>query len=60
MYVDAGSSGHGFKLGPALGRQMAALVAGDTVHPGLAQFDPGRFDNGDLLASGFGAARIIG
>jgi glycine/D-amino acid oxidase-like deaminating enzyme len=60
VFVDAGTSGHGFKLGPALGRQVAALVAGDTVHPGLAQFDPGRFDSGDLLASGYGAARIIG
>jgi sarcosine oxidase, subunit beta len=60
VFVDAGSSGHGFKLGPALGRHVAALVAGDTVHPGLAQFDPGRFDRGDELASGYGAARIIG
>ena len=60
VYVDAGSSGHGFKLGPALGWHVAALVAGDAVHPGMAQFDPGRFDSGDLLASGYGAARIIG
>lgn len=60
VFVDAGTSGHGFKLGPALGRHVAALVAGDSVHPGLAQFDPGRFDRGDLLTSGYGAARIIG
>ena len=60
VFVDAGTSGHGFKLGPALGRHVAALVAGDSVHPGLAQFDPGRFARGDLLTSGYGAARIIG
>jgi sarcosine oxidase subunit beta len=60
VYVDAGTSGHGFKLGPALGRHVAAMVTGDGVPAGLAQFDPARFDRGELLASGYGAARIIG
>ena len=31
VFVDAGTSGHGFKLAPALGRHVADLVVGD--HP---------------------------
>jgi sarcosine oxidase subunit beta len=29
MYVAAGGSGHGYKFGPLIGREMAALVAGE-------------------------------
>lgn len=60
VFVDAGTSGHGFKLGPALGRQVAAMLLGDDVHPGLAQFHPARFDQGEMLASGYGDAKILG
>lgn len=60
IFVDAGTSGHGFKLAPALGRHVAALVLGNDIDPGLRQFEPGRFDADRLLAAGFGSARIIG
>jgi sarcosine oxidase subunit beta len=60
VFVDAGTSGHGFKLAPALGRHIAALVAGAPVDPGLAQFHPYRFESDAELKAGFGAARIIG
>ena len=60
VVVDAGTSGHGFKLGPALGRHTASLVLGQDVDPGLSQFSPRRFEADQLLAAGFGSARIIG
>lgn len=60
VFVTAGTSGHGFKLAPALGDQIARLVLDDDPHPDLAQFRPDRFDQGGPLASGYGAARIIG
>jgi len=59
IFVDAGTSGHGFKLAPALGRHVAALVLGKEVE-GIRQFEPGRFETDRLLAAGFGSARIIG
>lgn len=60
VVVDAGTSGHGFKLAPALGRHTASLVLGKEVDPGIRQFDPRRFEADQLLAAGFGSARIIG
>jgi glycine/D-amino acid oxidase-like deaminating enzyme len=60
IYVDAGTSGHGFKLAPALGRHVADLVAGDPVDPGLSQFHPVRFREGRPLAAGYRTARILG
>jgi len=60
VFVDAGTSGHGFKLAPALGRHVAALVSGASVDAGLAQFHPHRFESHAELSAGFGAARIIG
>lgn len=60
IFVDAGTSGHGFKLAPALGRHLASLVLGKEVDEGLRQFEPRRFDTDQLLAAGFGSARIIG
>jgi glycine/D-amino acid oxidase-like deaminating enzyme len=59
IFVDAGTSGHGFKLAPALGRYTAEMVCGK-IDPGLRQFEPGRFEADQLLAAGFGSARIIG
>ena len=59
-YVDAGTSGHGFKLAPALGAHVAALVLGEEIDPGLAAFSPDRFRSGALLAAGFGGNRILG
>jgi glycine/D-amino acid oxidase-like deaminating enzyme len=59
VVVDCGSSGHGFKLAPVLGRYVAALVAGEDV-PELREFHPDRFARGEGLAAGFGDARILG
>lgn len=60
IFVDAGTSGHGFKLAPALGRHIADLLMGETPDPGLAQFHPARFAGGGTLAAGYRAARILG
>jgi glycine/D-amino acid oxidase-like deaminating enzyme len=61
VFVDAGTSGHGFKLAPALGRHVADLVSGASdVDPGLVDFDPVRFERGSALAAGYGDARILG
>ena len=59
VFVDAGTSGHGFKLAPALGRHVADLVLG-RPDPRIAQFDPRRFENGELLSAGYRDARILG
>jgi sarcosine oxidase, subunit beta len=60
VFVDAGTSGHGFKLGPALGADVAKLLVGAEVDPGLEELGPGRFSAGRLLAAGYGSARILG
>jgi glycine/D-amino acid oxidase-like deaminating enzyme len=59
LVVDAGTSGHGFKLAPALGGQVARLTLGEPTDPRLDQFHPGRFARGTRLGAGFGEARII-
>ena len=59
VFVDAGTSGHGFKLAPALGRHVARLVLG-AGDPQLEQFHPRRFQAGELLAAGYGDSRILG
>ncbi|MCW2622765.1 MAG: FAD-binding oxidoreductase [Frankiales bacterium] len=58
-FVDAGTSGHGFKLAPALGEHVARLLTGDP-DPRLATFSPDRFTSDRTLTSGFGTARILG
>ena len=60
VFVDAGTSGHGFKLGPALGADVAALLTGDEVDAGINEFNPGRFSAGQPLTAGYGKARILG
>lgn len=60
VFVDAGTSGHGFKLAPALGAHVADLVTGVDVDPGLEQFHPRRFERAGALDAGFGEARILG
>ncbi|EIV92584.1 FAD-binding oxidoreductase [Frankia sp. QA3] len=60
VWVDAGTSGHGFKLAPVLGDHVAGLLAGEQPAPGLAAFSPSRFTTGDPLTAGFGTARILG
>lgn len=60
IFVDAGTSGHGFKLAPAWGRLVANLVLGQQSTPDLAEFHPDRFKAGRSIASGYGAAKILG
>jgi glycine/D-amino acid oxidase-like deaminating enzyme len=59
VFVDAGTSGHGFKLAPALGSHVADMLTG-SADPRLAQFSPARFAAGAGLAAGYGGARILG
>ena len=60
LFVDAGTSGHGFKLAPALGAVVADLVMGAPAAPGVEQFHPDRFGRGEALGAGYGEARILG
>ena len=60
VFVDAGTSGHGFKLGPALGADVAALVMGLEVDAGIHEFTPDRLSSGHALRAGYGSARILG
>jgi glycine/D-amino acid oxidase-like deaminating enzyme len=60
VFVDAGTSGHGFKLGPALGSDVAAMLIGGEVDEGIREFTPERFPAGHMLAAGYGSARILG
>jgi sarcosine oxidase subunit beta len=59
LYVAAGMSGHGFKLAPAVGEMMAALVTGGHPPVNLAPFRLGRFDSasasGTFVSSYLGA-----
>jgi glycine/D-amino acid oxidase-like deaminating enzyme len=59
LVVDAGTSGHGFKLAPVLGRHVTRLVIGDQADPRLGQFHPARFARGKYLEAGFCDARIL-
>jgi glycine/D-amino acid oxidase-like deaminating enzyme len=60
VFVDAGTSGHGFKLAPALGAYIADLITDAEVDPGVEQFHPRRFERAGALDAGFGEARILG
>lgn len=57
FYVAAGMSGHGFKLAPAVGEMVAALVTGGTSPVSLAPFGLDRFasaPSGTFVASFLG------
>ncbi len=61
VFVDAGTSGHGFKLAPALGKHVADLVVdAPDRDPGLDDFGPSRFERGSVLSAGYQDARILG
>jgi sarcosine oxidase subunit beta len=60
VFVDAGTSGHGFKLAPALGAHIADLLTGVDAKSGLEQFHPRRFERAGAMDAGFGEARILG
>lgn len=60
VFVDAGTSGHGFKLAPALGAYVADLVLDGTGDPDLKEFSSDRFSIGQFVKGGYGDARILG
>ena len=60
IFVDAGTSGHGFKVAPALGRHVADLMLGEEGDPAIHDFHPRRFAEGQQLAAGYRDARILG
>ena len=60
VFIDAGTSGHGFKLAAAWGRHVADVVTADDPDPAIHQFRPQRFIEGEQLASGWHAAKILG
>jgi sarcosine oxidase, subunit beta len=60
VFVDAGTSGHGFKLAPALGSDVAAMLIGGDVDDGIRDFTPERFTAGRPLSAGYGRAKILG
>jgi len=54
-YVAVGFSGHGFKLAPAVGDMMAALVTeGPGAHPDLVTFRLSRFAEGKPIRGTYG------
>jgi sarcosine oxidase subunit beta len=55
LFVDAGYSGHGFKLSPAAGHLMADLILdGKTSFVDMAPFRVERFAENDLITAGGG------
>ena len=52
LVVATGMSGHGFGIGPGMGRVVADLVAGDAVGHDLARFRLSRFSDGSRLVPG--------
>ncbi len=49
LYIAAGFSGHGFKLSPALGEVLAALIAGEVSPIDVSMFRLSRFADGHLI-----------
>lgn len=60
IFVDAGTSGHGFKLAPALGAHVAAMLLGAPTDARIAAFEPFRFASDRTLSAGYRDARILG
>lgn len=52
LSICTGMCGHGFGIGPAFGRVMADLVAGDDVGHDLSRFRLGRFSDGSKMELG--------
>ncbi len=60
IFVDAGTSGHGFKIAPMLAKHIADLILGEVVDSALKDFDPFRFERGRSLPAGYRENRILG
>ncbi len=52
LVIGTGMSGHGFGIGPAMGRVLAALVTGDAVGHDLTRFRADRFSDGSPIQLG--------
>ena len=52
LVIATGMSGHGFGIGPAIGRVVADLVAGRAVGHDLSRFRLSRFTDGTKVAPG--------
>ncbi len=52
LYMATGLSGHGFGIGPAIGRIMADLLTDRPVGHDLTRFRPGRFFDGSAIVPG--------
>ncbi len=52
LTVGTGMSGHGFGIGPGMGRVLAALATGDEVGHDLGRFRLGRFADGSPMRLG--------
>ena len=52
LLVATGFSGHGFGIGPAIGRIMADLATGHSPGHDLARFRPERFSDGSAIMPG--------
>jgi len=52
LYVATGLSGHGFGIGPGIGRVMADLMLGNPVGHDLGRFRYGRFTDGSKIDLG--------
>jgi glycine/D-amino acid oxidase-like deaminating enzyme len=48
LYVAAGFSGHGFALGPSIGKQLAEWIADGRTSLDLKPFRLSRFAEGDV------------
>ena len=52
LYIATGLSGHGFGIGPAIGRVMADALTGRPVGHDLTRFRPQRFADGSEIVPG--------
>ena len=52
LVIGTGMSGHGFGIGPGMGRVLAALVMGDDVGHDLSRFRLARFSDGSPMRLG--------
>ena len=52
LYIATGCSGHGFGIGPGIGRVMADLVTGGSPGHDLTRFRPQRFFDGSPIEPG--------
>jgi sarcosine oxidase, subunit beta len=55
FYSCFGGSGHGFKLGPAIGESLAAVVAGQQPRIDISSLSGARFSEGRTFSSVWGA-----